>query len=468
MELDRVRKQLPRQWRRIDLKKQLGADKSQADELIRAWQAAGYVEIVPGTSGVYQFIAALSGQSGEVAGRHSSLQRSRPLHRQLPGTRRPALVAAHLVRRVGIGLGGCALLMLGYLGILSLFPPPAAPASSQPALPGLPQAVVAWYAPDGEVFGAINAETAYEPVARYGDAWVQVAFQPGGLFWVRSHELATVDVAALPDLQPPVVGYGIHVVAPGDDLRSIAARSGSHSTLISAYNRVRSVLHAGRPLIVPLLAEHSITLPPQPVLIKHGNTAQPRVALTVDLETGDEPVRQMLAVLRERGVRLTFFVLGAWVEQHPELARQLAADGHELANHSLTHPDFRTIPDAQIAHELAETERLVQAATGSTTRPFFRPPYGGYDDRVLLKVIEQGYLPIHWSVDSRDAVGGEKTPAMLVQQITTVPAPEHLHGGIILTHCCIRTTTADALPALLDHLAALGLSVVTVSEVLDA
>jgi peptidoglycan/xylan/chitin deacetylase (PgdA/CDA1 family) len=276
--------------------------------------------------------------------------------------------------------------------------------------------------------------------------------------------LATADLSALPNLAP-IVGYGIHVVASGEDLSTIAERGGSDAALIRAYNRTNALLAPGHPLIVPHLEGHSSSLPRLAFIVQRGNTAQPRAALTVDVEVG--AIWHLLDVLRQRNARATFFVTGAWAQAHPDMLRQIVADGHELGNHSFSHPDFRLLSQAQIAWELAETERIVHKHTEATTRPFFRPPYGSYDNRVLLAVIEQGYLPVFWTIDSQDAVGAPKSPDFLAQQITGTFAPEQVPGTIALSHCCAaRHVIADAVPAILDRFAAMGIETHTLSDVL--
>jgi peptidoglycan/xylan/chitin deacetylase (PgdA/CDA1 family) len=178
-------------------------------------------------------------------------------------------------------------------------------------------------------------------------------------------------------------------------------------------------------------------------------------------------VRRILDILREYDTRITFFVLAPWVEQHPDLARQIVADGHELASHSLSHADFTTLSDGEIAHELAESERIVSEVTGATTRPFFRPPYGAYNDRVLLAVIGQGYIPIHWSIDPQDSSGAAKSPEYIVEHVTGSVAVEELPGKIILTHCCNEHhPLVEALPPMLERFEQMGIKVRTLSEVL--
>jgi peptidoglycan/xylan/chitin deacetylase (PgdA/CDA1 family) len=479
-ELDQIRHQLPHEWRSIDLKKVLGERKTQAAEYICAWKHAGYIEHVPGKTAFYRFTSAAP-EAPVPTARAQTAPAARRMFVQgwdaastavrQPATRRllthPWFLAVVIVPVV--------LLFVMFVNMVrapaTANNMPATPVPTEPTIPTIPMlahAVVAWYGPGGEVFGAVETGTTYRPVARYGDAWVQVDFVDTGLLWVRSADVPEVDLSSIPDLRPPVGGYSTHMVTPGDTLQQIATAGGSDAALISSYNRLNNMLPPGRPLIIPRLEGQSSILPPIPPLVKQGLTDQPRVALTVDLEMGDEPLRRMLDILRERDVQITFFVLASWVQQHPDLARQMAADGHEFANHSLTHTDFRQLSDEQIAHELAETERIVWEITGATTRPFFRPPYGGYDDRVLQRVLEQGYLTIYWSIDSRDAVGATKSPEWLVQHVAGNQPPEALYGAIVLTHCCGRTTSVDALPALLDRFNQLGLEVVTMSEVLGS
>ncbi|NJP05458.1 MAG: polysaccharide deacetylase family protein, partial [Chloroflexaceae bacterium] len=372
-------------------------------------------------------------------------------------------------RRAGI-IAAVLLAMLLLPGLLGAFQQqqdmPSAPPT--PMLPMaqrhvLEQPVFAWYAPDGELYGAIVEGTHYTPITRYGDEWVQVVFAQIGELWVRVSdvpELSELDLDMLADLMPPptptpvaydVADYNGAVVEAGDTLATLALQGGSEPSLIQRYNRLAGEPAAGRPLIIPRIQGRESTLPPAALIVNQGSSANPWVALTVDLETGDEPVREMLAILREYDVHITFFVLGPWVEQHPELARAIAADGHEFGNHSWSHANFRLLSDQEIAHELKQTEAVVAKVTGSTTRPLFRPPYGYYDDRVLQAAIKQGYLPIYWNVDSKDALGSTKTADFVIAQITEAYPPDQMPGVISLSHCCSRTTFVEALPGLLER-----------------
>ena len=265
--------------------------------------------------------------------------------------------------------------------------------------------------------------------------------------------------------EAPIAGYAGRLVGEGETLDTIAAAGGSSAELIARYNKLEGELAAGRALIVPRLAGAPATLESQPLLVQRGAAGRPVVALTLDAGASAEPVPGMLRTLRERQVTITFFLTGKWIAENPELTRQIVADGHEIANHTYNHPDMRNLSDEAIRQELADTEALLQEIAGASSRPFFRPPYGAYDDRVLRLAEAEGYLPIYWTLDSLDSVGEPKTAAFLLERVTAKLTPEQLRGAIILAHCGSQPT-AEALPQILDRFAAMGLQVGKISEVL--
>jgi peptidoglycan/xylan/chitin deacetylase (PgdA/CDA1 family) len=259
--------------------------------------------------------------------------------------------------------------------------------------------------------------------------------------------------------------YAGHVVEQGETLATIAARGGSTPELIARYNRLEGEPRPGRMLIVPRVAGADSALESAPLLVQRGQADKPWVALTLDAGADAAPVPAMLKTLREHNVKITFFLTGKWIKDNPDLARQIVADGHEIANHTFTHPDMRNLSDTAILKELADTEALLQATTGASSRPLFRPPYGAYDERVLRLVVGAGYLPIYWTLDSLDSVGEPKTPDFLFERVTAKLTPEKLRGAIILAHCGSQPT-AEALPRILDRFVELGLEVKKVSEIL--
>lgn len=265
---------------------------------------------------------------------------------------------------------------------------------------------------------------------------------------------------------PAAAGYAGHVVAEGETLERIAAAGGSTPDSIRSYNRLRGDPAQGRALIVPRLEGRTSALENQGILVRRGPAERPWVALTLDAGAGSEPVPGILQTLRERKVAITFFLTGQWIRDNPDLVRQIVADGHEIANHTFSHPDLTRLSDGRIRDELAQTEAQLQEVAGVGARPFFRPPYGAYNERVLEVAQRAGYLPVYWTLDSLDSIGEPKTPAFLLERVTAKLAPAQLRGAIILAHCG-SAATAQALPSILDRFAAMGFEVKTLSEVLD-
>jgi peptidoglycan/xylan/chitin deacetylase (PgdA/CDA1 family) len=260
-------------------------------------------------------------------------------------------------------------------------------------------------------------------------------------------------------------GYAGHIVEQGETLETIAAHGGSAPELIERYNLLAGQPAPGRMLIVPQFEAADSALESALLLALRGRADQPWVALTLDAGADAAPVPAMLKTLRERNVTITFFLTGKWISDNPELARQIVADGHEIANHSYTHPDMRKLSDAALLQELRDTEALLKETTGATSRPFFRPPFGAYDERVLRLVVGEGYLPVYWTLDSLDSVGEPKTADFLFERVTAKLSAEKLRGAIILAHCGSQPT-AEALPRILDRFAEMGFQVKKVSEVL--
>jgi peptidoglycan/xylan/chitin deacetylase (PgdA/CDA1 family) len=261
-------------------------------------------------------------------------------------------------------------------------------------------------------------------------------------------------------------GYTGHIVRKGETIRDLASAGGSTESLIASYNAIRGPLAAGRCVIIPNLQNAINTLKSEPFIVEHATTRHARVALTLDAGSTAEPLPRILNALSKRRIKITFFVTGYFVRDNPELVRQIAADGHEFGNHSLSHPDLRHVDDKRLLRELMETERLLLATAGASTRPFFRPPYGEYDNHVLLTAENLGFIPVYWTLDSLDSVGAKKNGDFLYNRVTGKLSAEQLRGAIILMHVD-SMGTADALPRILDRYAEMGLEVCKLSRLLN-
>ena len=181
-------------------------------------------------------------------------------------------------------------------------------------------------------------------------------------------------------------------------------------------------------------------------------------ALTFDAAWGNEDTQQLIDILGKYRVRATFFVVGAWAEKYPDSVRALHDAGHEIMNHSDTHPHFPRLSADEMLAQINACSDRVAAVTG--VRPtLFRAPYGDYDDRVILTVRGAGLEPIQWDVDSLD--WKNPAPEKIVKRVLERVQP----GSILLFHNAAKNTTA-ALPAVIEGLIRKGYAMVPVSELL--
>jgi peptidoglycan/xylan/chitin deacetylase (PgdA/CDA1 family) len=194
--------------------------------------------------------------------------------------------------------------------------------------------------------------------------------------------------------------------------------------------------------------------------ISGGDPNGDMVALTFDAGSVDGPVWSILDTLRARDLRLTFFLTGQWVQSYPAAARQVAADGHELSNHTYFHPDLTRLSYGQIIWELDYTNGIIEADLGRTSKPWFRPPFGARNQRVLDIARELGFRSIYWTLDSGDWQNGATAGGVLTRVLRNV------RPGDIVVHHVAAYPTAAALPDIVDAIQSRGLRIVTVSELL--
>jgi peptidoglycan/xylan/chitin deacetylase (PgdA/CDA1 family) len=195
--------------------------------------------------------------------------------------------------------------------------------------------------------------------------------------------------------------------------------------------------------------------------IVRGDPSTGMVALTFDAgaEAGTA-APQVIQILHARGIKVTFFLSGNWVSKYPQYARQIEEDGHEIANHSLTHPDLTHLSDNQIVFELDFTDQVVWDLLGVHTRPYFRPPFGSRNKRVLDVAAASGFRSVYWTLDSGDWLT-RATAGGVAEKVLRFAEP----GDIVVEHVASQAT-ADALPTILDVFEERGWKVGTVSEVL--
>jgi len=189
-----------------------------------------------------------------------------------------------------------------------------------------------------------------------------------------------------------------------------------------------------------------------------------RAALTFDDGPDAVYTPRILALLQQYGVKATFFLKGERVQQHPEIAKKILSQGHEIGNHAWSHPRFQklSLPEAQM--EIQRTEDIIQQTTGIRPR-LIRPPYGIMTRKQIAYFLEKSYWIIDWSIDSMDWYTQD------TELIFTAVTKAFHNDAIILLHSAEgkegRESTIKAVERLILHFQEKGIEPVTVSQLLE-
>lgn len=220
---------------------------------------------------------------------------------------------------------------------------------------------------------------------------------------------------------------------------------------------------ASTPAAAPVPASKSADASPASNAAKNTysqcNVEGPYVAMTFDDGPHGANTPRLLEMLKQRGIKATFFCVGQCVAEYPEIAKRIVDEGHEIASHSWSHPQLSSMSEASVRDQLERTHQAIKQATGVAPK-VFRPPYGAFTQRQRNWAnAVYGYKTILWDVDPLDWKIRSAPHVQSEILRRTVP------GSIILSHD-IHKSTIDAMPATLDGLLAKGYKFVTVSELL--
>lgn len=182
------------------------------------------------------------------------------------------------------------------------------------------------------------------------------------------------------------------------------------------------------------------------------DTDEKVVYLTFDegYENGFTPT--ILDVLKENNVKAAFFITGDYIKRESELVKRMADEGHIVANHSVTHPEFPTLNEQEIYDEIVNLADKYEALTGKKMDPFFRPPAGKYSERVLYLVRKLGFRTVFWSMAYKDWVTSEQPGKEVAYQHVI---DNYHNGAIILLHAVSQSNT-EALDSIIKELKAQG------------
>ncbi len=192
------------------------------------------------------------------------------------------------------------------------------------------------------------------------------------------------------------------------------------------------------------------------LVLTHVDDADSAVALTFDTAFGEDKTDEILEILKKKGAKATFAVMGKWAEENPQSVENIIKDGHEVISHSMTHERYddlgskKAVEDAIAAREFLKLEHGVET-------DLIRMPYGAGSDTVTAALVESGFVPVGWSIDSQDwrSDGADAIVGRVLN---------NAKNGSIIVMQNNNEQTVEALEQMIDGLYELNLECVTVSR----
>ena len=187
-------------------------------------------------------------------------------------------------------------------------------------------------------------------------------------------------------------------------------------------------------------------------------TEEKKLAFTMNCAWNADDIDQILEVLKNNDVKITFFMVGEWVDKYPDAVKKIYEAGHEIGSHSNTHPHVNNLSSEKNLEEIKLSVSKIEKITGSQTK-LYRTPYGEYNDTVIKTATENGYYPIQWDVDTLDYEGktGDEMWGRIKGKIK--------NGSIILSHNGTKHT-AESLDMLIKNIKSKVFEIVKVSDLI--
>ncbi len=130
-------------------------------------------------------------------------------------------------------------------------------------------------------------------------------------------------------------------------------------------------------------------------------TDEKNVAFTMNCAWNADDIDRILKTLEENQVKITFFMVGDWIEKFPDAVKKIHEAGHEIASHSNTHPHVNNLSYEKNIQEIEESNNKIEKVTGKRSK-VYRAPYGEYNDTVVKAATDKGYYCIQWNLDTLD------------------------------------------------------------------
>ena len=190
--------------------------------------------------------------------------------------------------------------------------------------------------------------------------------------------------------------------------------------------------------------------------IFQGNTGAKAVAITVNVDWGEEFIPAMLDEFKKNNALVTFFVTGRWAEKNPEMLKKMAIAGHSIQNHGYKHVHFNQLSPTEVTSEIKKAEDVIYGITG-TRSSFFASPYGEYNSQLVRTVNGINYKYIMWSADTID--WQRPDPTTIVNRVI-----KKVHNdAIVLMHP--TEPTLKALPEMLKQLREQNYQMITIDKI---
>lgn len=182
---------------------------------------------------------------------------------------------------------------------------------------------------------------------------------------------------------------------------------------------------------------------------------KPVVSFLINVAWGNEYIPQMLTTLKKHNVKATFFLEGRWTKNNPDLAKMIVDAGHEVGNHSYSHPNMKIVSTDMTRKELQETNEVIKAVT-KVSSTLFAPPSGAFRDETVAVADKLGMNTVLWSVDTID--WQKPSPSLLTERVLS-----KIHNGaFVLMHP--TDSTSKSLETLIVNIKKKNLHITTVSE----
>lgn len=190
------------------------------------------------------------------------------------------------------------------------------------------------------------------------------------------------------------------------------------------------------------------------------DTNKQRISITINCAWNADDIDQILDILDRCNVKVTFFMVGDWVDKYSDYVKKISDAGHEIANHSNTHPHVNSLSYEQNVEEINKCTEKIKNITGKETR-LYRCPYGEYNDTVIKSAEDNNYKVIQWSIDTLDYEGLDESQMLdrINKNLKT--------GSIILMHNGTENT-ANSLEGIIKNIQSKGYNIVKVSDLVYA